>query len=623
MLKIFGQTDSSFASNGDIILQPLKAKVKKVDNGDYYLYIECGLEYSDYIVEDNIIVAETPQGEQAFRVSNVEKTKRKITTKAFHVFYDSENLLIADSFVVDKDCNDALSHLNNATDTTSPFSTYSDIETIDSYRCVRSSLYEAVQTVLERWGGHLVRDNFTIKVMASIGHDNGVTVRYKKNLKDISAVENWDLVVTKLLPVGKDGILLNALDPSASIYVYADISYNLPYTKTVSFDQNDINQEDYPTEQAYKQALIADLRSQAEAYVSAHKVPEVNYTLKAHLEKITDIGDVVEVIDERLGIDILASVISFEYDCLSERYTEIEFGNYQKTLSDLVSSINTDVTYQATVVSENIGQQLASDINNTLTGSYIVFNSDNILVLDRLPKESAVNVIKIDKNGISVSATGTSGTYHTVWGIDRSLDLDEMSVSHLSASAISKGTLKTNSTVTISIYSGSTKIGSIDNNGFIMNGGNSTIKINNSVGFSIYDAGDNRVFYLSSDEIQITKANIDALKINNSSVSDFITTQTTTSGWDISLTKLSHATVKSTQTISSPTYTSLMTGLYISTLAITLPRAFTNPLIFASVKSPANSWVGQVQKTDSTHISIDVVTTASSGDITLDIMVTE
>ena len=623
MIKVFGQTDSSFSSNGDIILQPLKAKVKKVDNGDYYLYLECGLEYVDYIVENNIVVAETPQGEQAFRIGNVTKTKRKLTTKAYHVFYDSENLLIADSYVVNKNCNDALAHLNNATDTTSPFFTYSDIATVDSYRCVRASLYEAVQTVLERWGGHLVRDNFTIKVMSSIGHDNGVTVRYKKNLKDISATENWDLVVTKLLPVGKDGILLNALNPSASIYIYADISYSLPYTKTVSFDQNDINQEDYPTEQAYKQALVNDLRSQAESYIAIHKLPEINYTLNAHLEKITDIGDIVEVIDERLGIDIQASVISFEFDCLSERYTQVEFGNYQKTLSDLVSTISTGVTYQATVVSENIGQAIVNDVNTTLTGSYVVFNSDNILVLDRLPKESAINVIKIDKNGISVSGTGAGGTFHTVLGIGQTLDLDSLTVSHLSASAISKGTMKTNSTVAISIYSGTTKIGSIDNNGIIMNCGTSTVKINNSVGFSIYDAESNRVFYLSSDEFQISKANIGTLRINSSNLGDFVTSKSTVSGWDVMIYKSGHIEARKTLSQNSPTYTSLVSGLYKATLSITLPQAFDSPMIFASAKAPATSWVGLCQKVDNSTISIDVISTTNSGTITLDILVND
>ena len=210
--------DTIFSSNGDKTIIPLRAKVHKEDNGSFYLDLETDISYINDLVSGRIIVAPTPQGEQAFRISSVEQTKTKIKLKVYHVYYDSNNLLIADSYVVNKNCNDALDYLNNATDTTSPFTTLSDVTTVNSYRCVRSSLNEAIQVTLERWGGHLVRNNFNIQIRESIGQDNGVTVRYKKNLKDIQVEENWDNVVTKLLPVGKDGILLNAIDPNADLY---------------------------------------------------------------------------------------------------------------------------------------------------------------------------------------------------------------------------------------------------------------------------------------------------------------------------------------------------------------------------------------------------------------------
>ena len=190
MIKIFSPTDNIFTSNGDKIIIPTKAKIHKEDNGAYYLDLETNLSYVNDIVQDKIIVAPSPNGEQAFRIGNVEKTKSKLKSKCYHIYYDSENYLISDRYVVDKDCNDALDHLNSATDNTSPFKTTSNITTINSFRCVRKSLYEAINTIIERWGGHLVRDNWNIKIMDKIGQDNGVTVRYAKNLKDITCTEN-------------------------------------------------------------------------------------------------------------------------------------------------------------------------------------------------------------------------------------------------------------------------------------------------------------------------------------------------------------------------------------------------------------------------------------------------
>lgn len=528
MIKIFSPTDKIFSSNGDVVIQPLRAKVHKEDNGDYYLDLVTGLEYSDYLVAGNIVVASTPQGDQAFRITNPEKTKSKITIKAWHVFYDSKNYLIEDSYVVDKNCNDALDHLNSATEPQSPFETISDIGVIDSYRCVRESLYNAIGVVIERWGGHLVRDNFNIELRANIGQDNGVTVQYKKNLKDITCEENWDNVVTKLLPVGKDGLLLNALDESASLYVLSELQYAIPYTKTVSFSQDTVIEDDYKdasgnvNEIAYKQALLEDLMQQAQEYVDTNCVPEVNYTLKANLEKITDIGDTIEVKDDRLGLDLLTNVIAFDYDCILGKYTEIEFGNFKQTLSGLVSNITASVdktvneqlaTTQVTL--QNDLEQATADIWATLGDSYVMYDGDKILVLDRLPKESATNVILINNGGIGFSQTGINGTFTSAWSIDGTLNMQAINVINLVADMIKGGTLKLGSNLNASgileVYdTANNLVGQLDKNGLKMYGlDGSYVVINDSVGFAGYDRNNNKIYWVSGEEFHMKKSVIE------------------------------------------------------------------------------------------------------------------
>ena len=520
MIRLFSSTDKSFESNGDVVLMPLKAKVHKEDNGDFYLGLETGLQYVNSLVEGNIVVANTPQGEQAFRVTNVTKTKTKLTAKCWHVFYDAENYLIADSNVVDKNCEDALRHLNYATEPETEFNTYSDVGTVNSFRCVRKSFYEAVQTVIERWGGHLVRDNFNISILSEIGQDNGVTVQYSKNLKDISCEENWDSVVTKLLPVGKDGILLNELDATKSIYVTSEIQYSIPYTKTVSFDQSDIEEDDYKdadgnlNEQAYKQALVSDLLTQATQYVEQNSVPQVNYSLKANIEKITDIGDIIEVIDDRLGINLTTNVIAYDYDCIIEQYSEIEFGNFKQSLSGLVSNVTasaektaTDVVQNATLEIKNEIKTTTESIIGTLKNSYVIYSGDNILILDTLPKESAENVIQIANNGISFSDTGIDGVFKTVWTIENELDFANVDVLNLVADMIKGGTLSLgsylNSSGKIRIYDdANVLIGAIDKNGISMIGNDgSEIVFNNSEGFAVFDRNGNKIHSLNGNEL--------------------------------------------------------------------------------------------------------------------------
>lgn len=521
MLKLFDTTDKLYGTNGDKILIPLYQHIIKQDNSDFYLDLELPLTYINDIDFNKILVSNTPQGEQAFRITNIEKKMHKIKIKAWHVFYDSENYLIEDSYVVDKNGNSAINHLNNATDNTSPFTVSSDITTIASFRCVRKSLYEALQVMLERWGGHLVRNNWNIAINNSIGQDNEVVVRYGKNEKDISASYNWDEVCTKLLPVGKDGLLL------PDLYLYSSTQYDIPYTKSINFNQ-DINQEDYvdedgnPDTEAYNDALIDDLTIQATNYLNENSIPKVNYTLDANLEKITDIGDTIEVIDERLGINIMTSLISFNYDAILDKYVQLQFGNFQPTLTSLMSTIQANTndlvvqegnTIKTTLTNEL--EQATSQIWGTLGNSYVIYDGDKILIVDRLPKESATNVIMLSSGGIGFSNTGINGTFSSAWTIDNKLDMANINVLNLTASMINGGTLRLgnvdNQDGVLEVYdSSNTLIAELNKNGLKMysqDGG--YILINTTVGFSGYDKNNNRIYWVDGDTFHMKKALIE------------------------------------------------------------------------------------------------------------------
>lgn len=524
MIRVFGETDREFNSNGDAVLKPLKAQIKKVDNGDFYLDLECNLTEVDFIQANRIVVAPTPQGVQPFRIQNPIKTRKTVKAKCPHVYFDAQNFLIQDSYVVDKDCNAALDHLNKATEPATIFTTISDVENVTSFRCVRKSLAEAVNTVLDRWGGHLVRDGWSIGVRASIGADNGVTVRYAKNLREISVSEDWSQVVTKLLPVGRDGILLNELDPSASVYVEAETSYPIPFTKTVSFSQ-DVLEDDYRDEEGnldqtlYKAALVADLAQQAQEYVEANAIPKVNYTLKAHLEKITDIGDTIEVIDERLKVNLLTNVISYTYDCLLDKYLELEFGNFQKSIKglagELQNTITTEVSEQTNIVKVTLSDELQSATDQILSiasDSFVIYDGSQIMIVDRLPKEESVHCIRINSAGIGFSNTGINGVFNSAWTIDGTLDMQAVNVINLTASMIRGGVLKlggkNNGSGILEVYSQNNDlIGLLNKDGLKVFGNDgSHVVMNATDGFAGYDSAGNKIYWAAADEFHMRKS---------------------------------------------------------------------------------------------------------------------
>lgn len=526
MIKVFNADERVFTSNGDKILHPLKAVILKEDNGDYELELEARIEDKDYIVNDKIIVCDTPWGEQGFRVYNPQKKNNKITCTCRHLFYDTTSYLIDDAYVVDKNCNDALDHLNNACDVITPFTTFSDIQQINSARVVRKSLEEAIATVLEHWGGHLIRDNFNIAIRGTIGQDNGVTLRYGKNIQDIQVKEDWSSVVTKLLPVGKDGLLLpdkyiTTSDLSSSEPNYG-LLYDKPYTKTVTFTQ-DLPEDEYKVdgkldEEAYNNALIQDLKTQAIEYVRVNCLPKINYSVKANIDNVTDVGDTIEVYDERLNINLMTSVISVKWDCIQKRYTEVNFGNFSSKLKNLITETTTATKKEVkdTVNNEIIPQvevklkEAYNEIWDALDNSYCIYDGDQILIVDALPKEEAQNCIRINSAGIAFSKNGINGQFTSAWTIDGTMNMQAINVINLVADMIKGGTLKLGNVSAqqgrLELYDeANSLIGEMNKDGLTMYAKDgSYLKINNEVGFAGYNKNGEKIYW-ADDEVFATK----------------------------------------------------------------------------------------------------------------------
>ena len=519
MISVYPSTERLFEDNGIKILKPIKALIRKEDNGDYYLDIKDKVDYLEYYQAGMIIRASTPWGYQAFRLTNPDIDNNKVSARAYHVYFDSENYIIKDSFVVDKNCNDALDHLNNACDNPTPFTTISDVSNISSYRCVRKSLEEAISTVIDRWGGHLDRDNFNIAIRSKIGQDRGIILSYAKNIKTIKQKENWDNVVTKILPVGKDGILL----PETYLEVSEEL-YDIPYTKVVSFDQNDIVEDDYKDdgvldEERYKEALIKDLRYKATAHLENNKFPKVNYSVDAYIEKVSDVGDVIYVKHPKCKIDLTTNVIAIEYDCIAKKYTKIEFGNFKSKLKNLIDTVTSSITNEVNKSKEETVIKLETElkeatkiIKNSMSESYCIYDGDKILVVDKLPKEQATNVLMISNGGIGFSQTGINGTFNSAWTIDGTLNMQKINVINLVADMIKGGTLKLGSNLNeagvMELYDEANKlICLIDKTGLtFFNEDNSYIKINPDVGFAGFDANGNKTYWVDGDEFHQKKS---------------------------------------------------------------------------------------------------------------------
>jgi len=521
MIKVYESEERLFNHNGLKILHPRKAEIYIEDNGDYYLDLESTIEDIDYLQEGMIVRTNTRWGEQGFRLTNPKRKNNKIIVKGCHLSKDTSKYIIANAYVENKSCNDALDHFNNSCDSPTPFTTISDIADMNTARIIRKTLEETISIVVEKWGGHLYRDNWNIGVKQQIGADRGITIKYGKNSKEIESTEIWDDVVTKLLPVGYDGITLPEL------YLLSDLNiYSVPYTKVVKFEQ-DIDKEQFKdedgnlNEEAYKEELINDLRIQAERYLNENKLFKCNYKVKAHIDGVVDLGDVITVKHEALGIDITTNVVSLKYDCINDKYVEIEFGNFKNKLKNLITTMKTETDKTVTSAKEVVTVQLQNELNEatskiwgTLGDSYVIYEGNRIIIVDKLPKEEATNVMMINSQGIGFSNTGINGMFTSAWLIDGTLDMQNINVINMTANLVKGGTFKVGSQLNeagrIEIYDvANTLIGTFDEKGVCIFGKDGSKVVINPEEFTGYDFKGNKVFWMNGDEFHMKKSVIE------------------------------------------------------------------------------------------------------------------
>ena len=175
-------------------------------------------------------------------------------------------------------------------------------------------------SILDVYGGEYEWDSFTVRLHGQRGQDNGVVIRYGKNLTDIEQDRNIASVATGIYPywANTDGDLV-ICDPKI---VPAQGAYDFTRVVPVDFSQ-DFQEAPSPQE----------LKAKAEQYVTANQigVPKVSITASfvqleqfaeyedlALLEKC-DLCDTVAIQFERLGVNAKAEIVKIETDVLLER----------------------------------------------------------------------------------------------------------------------------------------------------------------------------------------------------------------------------------------------------------------------------------------------------------------
>lgn len=471
-IRIYEFNQTSFDNNGICTLFPKSAVISRgLNEYEYCLDLTHPIDETGKwkeITEDRIIVSNG----QPFRIKYVQKTMKEIVAYCEQIFFDLNNNLIEDTNVKDKNGNMALNQILSNTTYQHPFKGTSDIQTINSSRLVRKNVLSAIigeneNSFVNRWGGELDIDGFSFKINTRIGQNNGYKVEYSKNMTGINAKFDMTNVVTKILPVGFDGIKLDELFVDSP---YID-NYAMPIIREYKYE--DVKWKGSPNYQAptngeddgayeTKAEAQAELRRRALAEFSENKVDlptatySVNFVELSNTEEYSEyqslssinIGDDVTIKHKILGIDIPARCIAYKYNCLTCNFDEITLGHYNKNFfSDVKSDVNNfkDTIQELPNQLNNILQQskeYVTDYINGGFGGYVYYTPNAIYILDNPDVNVAKNVAVFNMNGLGFSNNGINGTFETAITRDGHIVADFMDTGTLTADIIKTGVLE-------------------------------------------------------------------------------------------------------------------------------------------------------------------------------------
>lgn len=205
---------------------------------------------------------------------------------------------------------------------------------IDKPMSARAILGGAEGSLLDTYGGEYHFDNFEVKWLKARGADNGVSIRYGKNMTELEQDING-AVYNGIFPYWyreNEGVVYpsSAVPASGSFpvacYEVLDLTNEFKTKPTAAQLTTRANQ------------LVSGMGSPVESidvsFVTLHQMGE--YATIAALEHVS-LCDIVTVIYDALGINVKTKVVKTVYNTLTELYESITVGSLQTSLADLIT----------------------------------------------------------------------------------------------------------------------------------------------------------------------------------------------------------------------------------------------------------------------------------------------
>lgn len=459
--------ETSFLTNGiGRLTDAIYCRVVEKRNGGYELemkYPVTGIHYQD-LRDGRLIYArhDDTTNKQPFRIYRITRPiDGKVTVYARHRTYDLNKIILmpCSSGSVDG----AMAAIPQNTATTCGFTFWTDKSTRAAWKCtvpssVRSVLGGQAGSILDVFGGEYEWDNTIVRLYEERGSDSGVTIAYRKNMTGLTADDDSSNVWTGIVPFwkGDDGSTGETVVTLPEKVVYSRYRNNFTQDWIVQVDLSS-SFENKPNE--------AQLRTAAQAYVRANEKEAVPRSIKvsfvalwqteeyasyAPLQRLR-LCDTVTIRHEELGIQATAKIIETVYNVLLERYDSMTVGDSKSTLATSIRGVSDELGSMAMTVPTKTDLRLAAEhatelLRGGLGGNVVTVTDANgkpveTLYMDTDDIQTAVNVLRINMNGIGFSSNGYNGLYKSAWTLDGNFVADFITTGTLRAGLIKAGIL--------------------------------------------------------------------------------------------------------------------------------------------------------------------------------------
>ena len=361
MIQLYKPFNKNYEKNGDYVLHPSSCVMHVVLNGEWYVKLIHPIDdISENIVDGAVLKVPTLfNKDQLFIIRHADKADYDVQVTAYPLFYMVKTAPpLWDTRCVNMNGQDVLNTILTGTS----FKGSSDITDISTCYFNKMNRLQAINgnadnTFMNRWGGEIVYDDYTIKINKRIGSDKGARCEFGYNLKSVQEVVNTENLITRIYPQAYNGYVLPNEECVDSPFInnYPDV-----YWSFIQFDDVKLK-EDAQEDDASNGITVCDtledlykvLRKRAANYFTETNcdVPNITYKVDivdlARLDAYKDIknlvsigfGDKVHIKHRKLNIETKARLIECDYDCILKKYDSMTLGDYETKYFENADSV--------------------------------------------------------------------------------------------------------------------------------------------------------------------------------------------------------------------------------------------------------------------------------------------